>query len=302
MTRTALPSADYPLSTLRHLSWLLSAPPLWHGAWRWHLSPDEQLRIRTTLDRWADSPEAGPAFLTAAPAPRLGQYFEHLYECLMTELMGWEKVINNLPIRGQGRTLGELDFIFRNPETGQLEHHEIAVKFYLGHPAPDGLEPLWYGPNARDRLDLKTRHLREHQSRLTHRPETVETLRARGIETPRIARVIMPGYLFYPWGEDYPAPAQAPPDHLRGHWLYLKDVERVDTRYWVPLKKPHWLGSWVQPYPPDAEPTRAALEQIRRTDTPRLFAALKPVCESEQWMEKDRFFVVPERWPQNRLP
>ncbi len=287
----------YSLSTMRHLAWLLNAPPLWQDAWRWRLSPSEQVRIRTTLDHWAANPEAGPAFLTETPPPRLGLYFERLYDCLMTELLGWEKVLNNLPIRGQGRTLGELDFIFRNPGTDQLEHHEIAVKFYLGHPAPDGIEPLWYGPNARDRLDLKTRHLREHQSRLTHRPETVEALDALGIDTPRISRVIIPGYLFYPWQEDYPAPVQAPPDHLRGYWLYLEDIGQADIRHWVPLKKPHWLGPWMQPSPPEAEPIRAALEQIRLRETPRLFAELALDRESGCWLEKARFFIVPERWP-----
>lgn len=287
----------YSLSPLRHLAWLLGAPPLSHDAWRFHLSPAEQVRIGATLDRWALRPEEGPAFLREPPPQRLGLYFEQLYECLMTELLGWEKVVNNLPIRGQGRTLGELDFIFRNPGTDQLEHHEIAVKFYLGHPSPDGMEPLWYGPNARDRLDLKTRHLREHQSRLTHRPETVEALRARGIDTPRTARVIMPGYLFYPWQEEYPAPAQAPVDHLRGHWLYREDIERVDTRHWVPLKKPHWLGPWLQTDAPETEATDAALEQIHLRGTPRLFATLIQDQDSGQWIENERFFVVPKSWP-----
>jgi len=294
---TPILATRYSSSPLRHLAWLLSAPPLWQEAWRWHLSPREQDRIRMTLDHWAAHPETGPAFLRDTPAPRLGLYFERLYDCLMTELLGWEKVINNLPVRGQGRTLGELDFIFRNPDTGELEHHEVAVKFYLGHPGPDGIEPLWYGPNARDRLDLKTRHLREHQSRLTHRPETTEALRALGIDTPRTARVIMPGYLFYPWLEDYPAPAQAPPDHLRGHWLYLEDLEPMDTRHWVPLKKPHWLGPWVQPSPPDVESTQTALEQIRERATPRLFSALEPERTSGHWVERDRFFVMPNAWP-----
>jgi hypothetical protein len=294
---TSIPATRYSSSPLRHLAWLLSAPPLWQEAWRWHLSPHEQDRIRMTLDHWAAHPEAGPAFLSDTPPPRLGLYFERLYDCLMTELLGWEKVINNLPIRGQGRTLGELDFIFRNPDTGELEHHEIAVKFYLGHPAPDGIEPLWYGPNARDRLDLKTRHLREHQSRLTRRPETTEALRALGIDTPRTARVIMPGYLFYPWQEDYPAPVQAPPDHLRGHWLYLEDIEQVDTRHWVPLKKPHWLGPWMQTSTPDVKATQATLAQIHERATPRLFSALAPDPESGYWVERDRFFVMPGAWP-----
>jgi hypothetical protein len=88
---SSLTPTRYQHSVVRHLAWLLSAPPLWHGAWRWALSPQQRAHLGAVLDHWEAEPESGPAFLTAPAARRLGQYFEQLYECLMTELLGWEK-------------------------------------------------------------------------------------------------------------------------------------------------------------------------------------------------------------------
>jgi len=42
--------------------------------------------------------------------------------------------------------------VVRNGHTGVVEHHEIAVKFYLGYLQPgsaaDNQDVCWYGPNA----------------------------------------------------------------------------------------------------------------------------------------------------------
>jgi hypothetical protein len=68
--------------------------------------------------------------------------------------------------------LGEFDFIIFDRKTQKINHVEVAVKFYLGHqnynqstckPIKKNL-PLhnwhnWVGPNFRDTLAIKMRHL-----------------------------------------------------------------------------------------------------------------------------------------------
>jgi len=287
----------FRVPAVRHLAWLCSAPQLLEGpaafALHHHLPADWWER----LQQWDRSPDTGPAVLTEAAHPRLGLYFERLYECVMTQLLGWELLAKNLQIAGQGRTLGELDFVLRNPASGQVEHHEIAVKFYLGYRDNADSQPLWYGPNTSDRLDLKTARLLNHQVRMTERPETLAALEAAGLPQPSKARIFMPGYLFYPDDRTLPAPAGVPGDHARGAWRYASQVKPDEVQCWAHLRKPHWLGPWVQSQTPDPEAAQARLAQVQARGTPRLFARLGPQSGGGDWVEEERFFVVPDPWP-----
>ncbi|PXX89173.1 DUF1853 domain-containing protein [Marinobacter vulgaris] len=264
-------------------------------------APEKYLPADTgeRLQAWDNAPQCGPAVLTEQPARRLGHYFERLYECLIGDLLGWEILLKNQPIRDNGMTLGELDFVVRNPADNIVEHHEIAVKFYLGHRASEQDIALWYGPNSRDRLDIKTQRLIGHQSRMSERPEARSLLASMGIEAPSRPRIFMPGYLFYPLVETLTPPAGVPPDHLRGNWLYIDTVDQVteDTKRWIPLVKPHWLGPWRQKAAPDCRETESALEMVRSAGIPRLFAVLEQSAVDGYWQETSRLFVVPTVWP-----
>lgn len=294
---------QFRVPALRHMAWICQAPQLFGDA----LTLDLQAYLRegrllaetmALLRYWDRNPGKGPALLTEVPHPRLGLYFERLYECLMTEVLGWELLVKNLPVRGDRKTLGELDFVLRNPRTGGVEHHEIAVKFYLGFQGSAGQPALWYGPNSSDRLDIKTHRLLEHQSQLTRLPEAARALEALGISPPLRSCIFMPGYLFYPPEPDFPSPPRTPTDHQRGHWLYLEQALTMNSETWVPLRKPHWLGPWIQPGAPDTEETQATLERVRSTNSPRLFARLEREPRGPFWTEVERFFVVPEQWPE----
>lgn len=285
---------------LRHIAWMLTAPQLVNIVQRFdpaiHVSED----VLDTLRHWDDHPETLPPALIQPVPRRLGLYFEQLYAVVMSDLLGWELLARNLPIRSGGQTLGELDFLLRNPHNGAVEHHEIAVKFYLGHRDPGQGDTMWYGPDCRDRLDIKTRRLLEHQSRLTERPETLEVLESLDIHPPITPRIFMPGYLFYPVDTDLDSPPGAAMDHLRGHWAHIEDALSMDTRHWVALEKPHWLGPWVQVEAPDPDQSDHVLRHIQARHSPRLFAELEPKRDEHKWVEKTRYFVVPGPWPEHR--
>ena len=283
-----------PWRTADHLHWLCHAPQLLHCRQSFSLAeylPDD---LTAQLDRWSKDPARRPGILSEPFPRRLGYYFERLYQAVMTDLLGWTLLAKNLQVRDEaGQTVGELDFLLRNPVSGQVEHHEIAVKFYLAYGNPD---TLWYGPNNRDRLDRKVARLLEHQSRLTKRQETRQALAGLGITEPVTARIFMPGYLFYPAQGSAAVPDFVPGNHLQGSWRYLHQVHQQDTRRWVPLQKPHWLGTWIQPDEPDPEHAASALKAIADHRQPRLFAVLHPRPDG-LWAEVDRLFVVPDHWP-----
>lgn len=280
-----------------HLMWLCQAPQLIDSPETFRLAellPDDW---QARLGHWVAHPDARPRCLIAPPNPRLGYYFEELYECVLTHLLGRELLARNVQVReAGGRTLGEMDFVLRDPATGVVEHHEIAVKFYLGYPQGDG-ETLWYGPNSRDRLDRKAQRMLEHQSRLTRQPEARKALADLGITSPVIPRIFMPGYLFYPPDGPVTLPDFVPADHPRGRWQYHNRVAGQGVNAWVPLRKPHWLGPWSQPDRPDPEQAVAALDAVAKHASPRLFAVLSKSPVTGHWTEVERVFVVPESWP-----
>lgn len=291
------PSPFWQTAAVRHLAWLCRAPSLTTTPLDFdlaHYLPDDlDLRL-AALDR---NPAPLLQVLADNPSSRLGFYFEGLYHFLLTDILGWPLLLKNSQVRREGRTLGELDFIIHNPVDDRIEHHEIAVKFYLGFPSADATATLWYGPNANDRLDIKTRRLINHQCALTRRPETRELLQSHGITSAPEPRLFMPGYLFYPVQTDLAPPSHSPANHARGRWCRIESLNRATTQYWDCLVKPHWLGPLQSVQAPDHARTSGALDDIAAGGAPRLFAVMAPRGRGDGWEEVDRYFVVPARWP-----
>jgi len=289
-------TSELTTPAVRHLAWLCRAPQLLHSPLTFEPGryfPDD---VPEKLEAWDRHPETAPALLTEAPQKRLGFYFERLYRVLLEELLGWDTLIQNQQIQSNGRTIGELDFVVHNRLEDRIEHHEIAIKYYLGVPEPGGKD-LWYGPNARDRLDLKTDRLLHQQSQRTQLPEAQALLESAGITGPVTPRIFMPGYLFHPAAADVSVPEYVPANHLRGRWRYLSQISPSEISGWVVLNKPHWIGPWHQSGPPEPGKIAAALNTIQRHGVPLLFARLQQDVSSGFWQEVDRLFVVPDSWP-----
>ena len=100
---------QYHVPAVRHLAWMCRAPQLISSPMGFNpenILPDD---TEERLKAWDRAPQHGPEVLTEEPARRLGHYFERLYECLMRDLLGWEILLKNQPVRNNGITLGELD-------------------------------------------------------------------------------------------------------------------------------------------------------------------------------------------------
>ncbi|WP_203301658.1 DUF1853 family protein [Marinobacter sediminum] len=281
---------------VRHLAWLCSAPQLLFASASFQPADYLPADYPERLLAWDQNLDTAPALLREPPQRRLGFYFERLYEVMLTDLLGWPILLKNAQIQSNGHTLGELDFVVHNTTENRIEHHEIAIKYYLG--VPNGNDTaLWYGPNARDRLDLKSDRLINHQSTRTHQPETQALLSDHGITGPLTARIFMPGYLFYPLSDYLEPPAETPTNHLRGWWTYANDLTTTDTSSWVQLHKPHWVGPWRQFETPEADSTEHSLTLIKHDQIPRLYAELWFDQPTNSWCEKRRIFVAPAEWP-----
>jgi len=79
------------------------------------------------------------------PVHRVGRYFEQLVHYWLCYVRGVELLGAGLQIRDGKRTIGELDFVYRD-EHGTVVHCEVSVKFFLHHPRAGTSD--FPGPNA----------------------------------------------------------------------------------------------------------------------------------------------------------
>ncbi len=283
------------------LAWAVSSPPLLAGQpgdcrWFSHDWYLEQYRqIAGQLDRLDRDPARLEALLAAQKDQRLGNYFETLWSFALEMTPRYSLVERNLQIVDGQRTLGEIDFIVRDHETGRLAHWELAIKFYLGVGNTVGYD-AWHGPGKKDRLDLKIDHLLGRQTLLSSHPVAQAELRRRGIVIDDCA-VILKGRLFYPWQRGGPEhfPRSANPSHLGGAWLtrrQIVDAYGVDAQF-VPLIRSGWMADG--PASPDnALPINALLARVDRGELrlPLLVSRLDGASVQE------RLFIVDNDWPQ----
>jgi hypothetical protein len=238
--------------------------------------------------------------------PRLGYYFESLVEFWLRHAFAHQVLVPHLQVKNEQRTLGEFDYLLADSSTQIVYHWEVAVKFYLHYQQPDG-RVLWYGPNPRDRLDIKLQHLFHHQLALSLRPEAAEALGDVGLAWPVLPRLFLKGYLFYPSNSDWRNHVSFPalsPHHLQGWWTYLDPfvIPHADEdRCWLYLPRLHWLAPAIS-----GESNKGlmnigqlhsfCLDLLQRNQKPPLIAEMA-ITEAGDWREVSRGFVVPQYWP-----
>ena len=106
-------------------------------------------------------------YLMSRPSPsRLGFHFEGLLSFWLSDgyrlgLHSYEMLASNVQLYRGKQTIGELDIILRNHATDEVEHWELAIKFFMGSTpfTPDN----WVGINSRDNLERKMTHMQTKQ-------------------------------------------------------------------------------------------------------------------------------------------
>ena len=202
---------------------------------------------------------------------RLGFYYQWLWQQLIAAHPDYLLVAEEIQLKWNKQTLGAIDFLVKNTITGQLEHWEVAIKFYLA------FQNSWPGPNANDNLDKKTARMLEHQLALCDHPAFKQQL-APQFGQPAIKRLIMQGRLFYPHDKHSSGSGIAiNPDALNGKWCYQSQAPGLQLKQ---LSKTHWIS------PPRYQDLNTYL------DTDELSIPTQAVSPDNQvW------FVVPDHWP-----
>ncbi|WP_322085847.1 DUF1853 family protein [Burkholderia sp. BCC1999] len=295
-------------TAVRDLGWLLASPSLLTAVPGAPLArPWPDAAGRSAVEAWLAALDAQPEPLHRAldgfRPTRLGRYAECLLEYFLTHGPSLRLVAANLPLRSNGRTLGEVDFLVDAPD-GQRLHWELAVKCYLCAPVHDGATLAdFVGPNLVDRFDRKRSRLLDHQLRLGEHDGFARL----GYGAPADAQMFIKGWLFYPHGAPLPPVSdEIASDHPHGFWLtHAQWPAWAAAQHagvaWSVLPRLAWLAP--RRVAADAgfepEPLAAALEPppvLTTREAPALIGIHEQGSDGT-WREMARGFVVPDDWP-----
>ena len=234
------------------------------------------------LDEWLQRcPAEAIAGHFASLPQRIGRRFERHWSWAMAQLPGWTVHAADRQIQIAGRTLGAPDLLLSGK--GETWHIELAVKFYLCHPARDGLQASdWLGPGTNDRLDRKLHRVHTHQLHLLQRPDVQQWLREQRLPLPTRYAAILKGVLFQNWKQPQRTPGEIQP---AGRWCHLDDLPEALTSAQL-LRRGQWLGGHGDCRLLSEQSLYSAVaEHLQHTGSAQLSS------------QNVRWFVVPNQWP-----
>lgn len=176
---------------------------------------------------------------------RLGLRFELFLNCVLRTRYGDENVLSRVPVRerysdGSEKTWGEFDFLIRNCETGNIEHWESSIKFYLQIRSSPAWKWCW-GPGVKDRLDLKGRKTFLQQLALSSTELGQKSIPEDWRKWPLLKRVFAKGTIFYRWLPEVEEldemlasavlPNSLSDDHLKSWWIAAEDFGALRARF-----------------------------------------------------------------------
>lgn len=290
---------QYRSAAVRDLVWAILSPALivtpgntQHSSPAWYEQAYQS--IEPHLQQLDQDESALIQHLTTPHIHRLGTYFERLWSYWLQHNGRYALLAANLQVARDNQTLGEFDLIVRDTHADEIEHWELAVKFYLGVP-PLEHPQRWFGPHHQDRLDLKYHHLVERQLPLSQTHAGQQACASHGWTIAR-RRLICKGRLYFP-GTDADPPSMpriTDPQALHGRWLTHTEFQRQSRRFpdarYRRLNRDEWLVSRADPLQ-------------RLTEIQPDLSRTHPIqLEILGWHEQPlRLFLVPDTWPQQAL-
>ncbi len=302
------------IQAVSDLRWLLLSAPLLRGEHPrfagqvFSFSPQQRVQIEQWLSLLQQRPNSLLDWLAnSSPAhlARLGRYAEQLLEFFLRNGPTHQLVIANLPLRadpaalrGDHTTIGEIDYLLTD-NSGQSWHWELAVKYFLCQKIEPATTANLIGPDAAETFDSKLDKLFLRQ--LRHKPPPpYNQVNWRPAAFTR-------GWMFYPLGSAVEVIDQLHPEHLRGGWLTLEQLEQANkanhfkNEQFLILDRQRWLSiahCIDKRFLLDAH--ELAQEIAVRLHGPHASGVLVAQMQmnEDHSRELNRFFVVPNVWPE----
>ncbi|MCK7596207.1 DUF1853 family protein [Microbulbifer sp. CAU 1566] len=296
----AVSTPSLPQATPDHwnnLLWALRSPDITQNTALPWLPESRRQRLHDYFSTAGSRKYLRPLLLQSIEANasrRLGIYFENLFAFAFEYHPDYALIARNLPLRNQGKTLGELDFVVHHLPEDTIEHWELAVKFYLQ------VGDLWVGPGLKDRLDIKLSHTCDHQLPIIHHSTAQAQLQAEGIHIQR-QWTLMPGRLFRalpPAGQQRQAAATSAGDYWWANLTTFLTTFAGTQWHWHQLPKPCWLAPLGSSQGTPEQALTAGARGDHSDEVRTLLQARGPICiaASDHSGELSRGFLVPDDW------
>jgi hypothetical protein len=294
---------DLSQQSVRDLAWSLWGPALLD-----HSAPyTETDQFPLDLD-WLKALDKDSRTLTEYLATKntylLGTYFEALWQFYFSHHPRFKHSINNLQVfasqieeKNTKQTLGEFDVLTQDVDI-QRYHVELTCKFYLEVPI-NSQQPLWLGPNCRDRLDIKYDKTHNKQLPLLFSEQGEKAAREAFPDSPiqqfqQIA--IWRGHLF-----------------SQNHWMKQQDLatkletlEMTGHQGWIIANKQRWLSPAILKQGDSSVLNTSQLidevnQSLQEKSNPLMLILLNFDKTRQQWLQCNQFFVTPNSWPHGKL-
>ena len=238
--------------------------------------------------------EVSPAATKGLTEPStgvLGKRMEHFFSYYILNFTEFEVLAENQQIIENNLTLGELDFLLKNENSGETFHVELVYKFYLYDPASGGTEiQRWMGPNRRDSLKRKLDRLERKQFPLLFSEAAGPLLQKLSISAEEvIQKVCFKANLFLPFSEEDLVLEKVNPDAVKGFYIPMQDFTpgRFGKSVFFSPPKPQW------PVSPELHNTWFSYFEILEQIFPLLESKRSPLL----WMKTSegkfqKFFIV----------
>ena len=222
---------------------ILSALPLEldiQHAFHFHPSQIWQQHFQTYLPRLKQldqDPKELEDFMAQLKSTRLGLRFEMFmwFWLLDHHYHAYELLGHSIQIIDGARTTGELDFLIKNTETNQIEHWEVALKYYLGE--TDLSLTTWYGLNRTDTLNRKLKHFTHKQFQFQQALDTDIQVRF-AVLKGQLFLPLINGFTAADALNQYSLPDWLNPDRRLGTWGNI--IPKADLNYYR-LQRQEWI-------------------------------------------------------------
>lgn len=235
--------SKYKHAIVRDLAWVVQSPSLQYKGFalpEWSPAFYEEFYkgIESKLKIIDQNPVDLKLFIRQNNTRLLGTYFEALVNYAFQIHPEWSIKEFQYQIHKDGITKGELDFIVQHQTDRQIYHIETAVKYYLANTSKLTRDTLWYGPNAKDRLDLKFSKMQKQQIPM------LQESKYRDREV--VSKTWIKGGLFVPFNSNEQMKSHA---NMIGTWCTISELKTLIANDFAPfriLDKRDWLSGLQQ--------------------------------------------------------